>query len=92
MITYHGIKYSVPIQYVGKQITVLEEDNVIHLYYNKNLIYSYSKNKKFKYNYKKKDYIDILQNSAFHDDEELDYYIKNNLYYLDGINVEEDKK
>ena len=43
MITYHGIKYSVPIQYVGKQIYVLEEDNVIHLYYNKLLIYSYQK-------------------------------------------------
>ena len=31
MITYKGIKYSVPIQYVGKQITVLDEDNVIHI-------------------------------------------------------------
>ena len=35
MIKYHGIKYSVPIQYVGKNISVLEEDNVIHIYYNK---------------------------------------------------------
>ena len=35
MISYHGIKYSVPIQYVGKQLTVIDEDNVIHLYYNK---------------------------------------------------------
>ena len=43
MITYHGIKYSVPISYVGKNITILDEDNVIHLYYNKNLIYSYKK-------------------------------------------------
>lgn len=33
MISYHGIKYSVPIQYVGKQLTVIDEDNVIHLYY-----------------------------------------------------------
>ena len=52
MITYKGIKYSVPIQYIGKQITVLDEDNVIHLYYNAKLIYSYNKNKEFKYNYK----------------------------------------
>ena len=61
MITYKGIKYSVPIQYIGKQITVLDEDNVIHLYYNAKLIYSYNKNKEFKYNYKEQDYIDILQ-------------------------------
>ena len=50
MIVYQGIKYSVPIQYVGKQITVLDEDNVINLYYNAKLIYSYNKNKKYKYN------------------------------------------
>lgn len=43
MITYHGIKYSVPIQYVDKQITVLDEDNVIHLYYNSKLICTYKK-------------------------------------------------
>lgn len=53
MINYHGIKYSVPIKYVGKNISILEEDNVIHLYYNKNLICSYKKNSKYKYNYKK---------------------------------------
>ena len=35
MIIYQGIKYSVPMQYIGKQITVLDEYNVIHLYYNK---------------------------------------------------------
>ena len=44
MISYKGIKYSVPIQFIGKDITVLEEDNVIHLYYNSNLIYTYQKN------------------------------------------------
>ena len=30
MIIYKGIKYSVPIQYIGKQITVLDEDEIIH--------------------------------------------------------------
>lgn len=90
MITYHGIKYSVPISYVGKNITILDEDNVIHLYYNKNLIYSYKKNGKYKYNYKESDYIDILKNSSFNNktDEEINEYIKKNLYSLDGINIE----
>ena len=36
MISYQGIKYSVPIQYIGKPITVKDTDNVIYLYYNKN--------------------------------------------------------
>ena len=94
MITYHGIKYSVPIQYIGKQIYVLEEDNVIHLYYNKFLIYSYQKNLKWRYNYKESDYIDILKHSSFNTktDEEINEYINKNLYSLDGINIERDEK
>ena len=94
MITYHGIKYSVPIQYVGKSIYVLEEDNVIHLYYNKFLICSYQKNLKWRYNYKENDYIDILKHSSFNTktDDEINEYIKKNLYSLDGINIERDER
>ena len=90
MITYKGIKYSVPIQYVGKQITVLDEDNVIHLYYNTKLIYSYNKNKKYKYNYKENDYVEILKNSSFDKktNEEIDKFIINNLESMDQINIE----
>lgn len=92
MIKYHGIKYSVPIQYVGKNISVLEEDNVIHLYYNKDLVYSYNKNSKFKYNYKEQDYMDILKHSVFNDktNSELEEYIKKNLNSLDRINIEKE--
>ena len=90
MITYKGIKYSLPIQYVGKQITVLDEDNVIHLYYNANLIYSYNKNKKIKYNYKEQDYIDILKHSSFDykTDQEIKEFIEHNLKSLDNIYIE----
>ena len=96
MITYHGIKYSVPIQYIGKQITVLEEDNIIHLYYNKLLVYTYEKNTKYRYNYKKRDYIDILKNSTFNakTEKEINDYIEKNLNSLDGIYIDkgENKK
>ena len=94
MITYKGIKYSVPIQYVGKQITVLDEDNVIHLYYNAKLIYSYNKNKKYKYNYKEKDYIDILKRSSFDykTDQEIKEFIQHNLKSLDNIYIEKGEK
>ena len=90
MITYKGIKYSVPIQYIGKQITVLDEDNLIHLYYNSKLIYSYNKNKKFKYNYKEHDYVDILKNSSFDrkTNNEINDFINNNLKSMDLINIE----
>ena len=90
MIVYQGIKYSVPIQYVGKQITVLDEDNVIHLYYNAKLIYSYNKNKKYKYNYKEKDYIEILKNISFDKktNKEINEFINSNLKSMDLINIE----
>lgn len=94
MINYHGIKYSVPIKYVGKNISVLEEDNVIHLYYNKNLVCSYKKNSKYKYNYKETDYLDILKNSSFETSTEKDIedFISKNLYSLDGINIDREVK
>ena len=90
MISYKGIKYSVPIQYVGKQLTVIDEDNVIHLYYNKELIYSYKKNTNFRYNYKEQDYIDILKRSSFNTktEDEISEYIEKNLYSLDGIYID----
>ena len=90
MISYHGIKYSVPIQYIGKPITVKDKDNVIHLYYNKDFICSYQKTNQFKYNYKEKDYIDILKHSSFNNktEYELQEYINKNLYYLDKIFID----
>ena len=94
MITYKGIKYSVPIQYIGKQITVLDEDETIHLYYNSKLIYSYNKNKKYRYNYKEQDYIDILKHSSFDckTDNEIKDFIDHNLKSLDNIYIEKGEK
>lgn len=94
MITYKGIKYSVPIQYIGKEVTVLEEDNVIHIYYSKNLIYSYNKNDKYRYNYKKEDYMEILKNSSFNTktEEEIEEFINKNFKSLDGIKIDEGDK
>lgn len=94
MISYQGIKYSVPLQYIGKSITVIDEGNVIHLYYNKKIIYSYKKNTNYRYNYKEKDYIEVLKNSSFDNktEEEISEYIKKNLSSLDRINIERDDK
>ena len=94
MINYHGIKYSLPIHYVGKNITVLDEDNVIHLYYNNILVCSYKKNTKFRYNYKENDYIDILKNSSFNTqtEEQINEFIDKNIKSLDSLNIEREEK
>lgn len=93
MITYHGIKYSVPIQYIGKQLTVIDMDNNIQIYYNSNLISLHKKNTGFGYNYNKNDYIEILKNSAFNTktEEEINEYIDKNLHSLDGIYIDKEK-
>lgn len=90
MIIYKGIKYSVPIQYIGKQISVVEDNNIIHLYYNSKIIYSYNKNNKSRFNYKENDYIDILKTSAFTDktSKEIEEFIDKNLKSMDQINIE----
>lgn len=90
MITYHGIKYSVPIQFVGKHLTVIDNDNIINIYYNSILVRTYQKYTNFRYNYKEKDYIDILKHSSFNQktEEEINEYITKNLYSLDGIYID----
>lgn len=92
MISYKGIKYSVPIKYIGKAMTVSEDFGYIHIYYTTDFVCSYSKSDVFQYNYKKEDYIDILKNSAFEHKttDDLEKYITNNLNSLDGINIEEE--
>ena len=94
MIKYEGIKYSVPIQYVGKQVNVSDMDNHIHIYYNAKFICSYKKNNEYKYNYKENDYINILKNSCFKDklDEDINKFIDNNLKSMDNINIEKEGK
>ncbi len=93
MIKYHGVKYSVPIRYVGKELTVLEEDASIHIYYNTDLLVSYIKNDDFRYNYKEEHYVDILKHSCFKDktEEEIQKYIDKNLQSLDKINIEKEE-
>ena len=54
------------------------------------MIRSYQKYTNFRYNYKEKDYIDILKNSSFNKktEEEINEYISKNLYSLDGIYID----
>lgn len=93
MITYKGIKYSVPTEYVGKYISVNEDIECIHLYFNTKLIRSYKKDEKFRYNYKKSDYLDILEHSdisAYGKEKLIENINNQDLRSLNEINIEED--
>ena len=92
MIKYKGKKYSVPTCYVGKSLSVKEDDEFISIYYNTNFVCCYNKNTTKRFNYKKDDYLDILQKSAYTDKtiEEIAQISLNNLSSLNDINIEEE--
>ena len=92
MIKYKGKKYSVPTYYVGKSLSVKEDDEFISIYYNTNFVCCYNKNTAKRFNYKKDDYLDILQKSAYKDKtiEEIAQVSLNNLSSLNDINIEEE--
>ncbi|MEG2235974.1 MAG: IS21 family transposase [Clostridia bacterium] len=93
MINYQGVKYSVPIKYIDKYLSVLDDDTFINIYYNTDLVTSYNKSTSKKFNYKSDDYFNILKNSAFKDknEDDIQKYIKNNLQNMDSINIEKEK-
>ncbi len=93
MILYKGIKYSVPTKYVGKHIFVKEDTECIHLYFNTELIRRYQKNETARFNYKKDDYLEILEHTDIDEyaKEKLKENINNDdLRSLNEINIEED--
>lgn len=92
MITYQGKKYSVPTCYVGYCLSVKEDDEFINIYYTTNFICSYNKNTAERFNYKKNDYLDILNKSVYKEKsiEEISQISLNNLSSLNEINIEEE--
>ena len=92
MIKYKGKKYSVPTEYVGKSLTITEDDEFISIYYTTYFICCYEKKTSKKFNYKKNDYLDILSKSAYSNKsiDEIAQITLNNLKSLNDINIEEE--
>ena len=86
MVNYHGKKYSVPIEYIGKSVTVKETDISIQIYFNRDLIVCHDKSDK-KFNYKQEHIKEILLSDAFkgHSDEDVEKFIAEKLSILDRL-------
>jgi hypothetical protein len=86
MILYNKSKYSVPTKYIGKLLTIKEENAILHIYYNKDLIKSHKISNKF-YNYDREDIFDILKSDAFshYSDEDIEKYIDQNISIYDYL-------
>lgn len=87
MITYNKSKYSVETKYIGKEVEIRVDSNILRIYYNKNLIKEHNINENKKYNYTKEDVIEILKSDVFKykTDDELNHIAENMLKLYDGM-------
>lgn len=86
MIVYGGMKYSVPIRYITKIVSLEILNDILHIYYNKVLIRTH-KITKNPFNYHETDYKEILASDVFKhkSDAELEKYTEDNLKNYDTI-------
>ncbi len=86
MISFKGKKYSVPIRYMGKSLTVTESEAQVKIFFSYDLIASFQKSNSV-LNYKKEHICEILKSDAFKysDEEEINNYIDNNLKEMDML-------
>ncbi len=86
MITYNKSKYSVETKYIGKEVEIRVDSDILRIYYNKNLIKEHKiSNKKF--NYFEEDTIQILKSDALKhkNKEQIENIAKKLLELYDGI-------
>ena len=86
MVTYKGLKYSVPTDLIGESVSVKETDEYIHIYYTTNLVTSHRKSGKF-LNYKKEHIEKITKSDAFKDksQDEIEEFVNNFLSDYDEL-------
>ena len=86
MVTYKGLKYSVPTYLIGELVSVKETNEYIHIYYTTNLVTSHRKSEKF-LNYKKEHIEEIAKSDAFKDKtyDEIEEFVNNFLSNYDKL-------
>lgn len=86
MVNYHGQKYSVPIEYIGKTVTVEETEDAIQIYFNKDLIVCHALSAK-KFNYKPEHVKEILKSDALsgYSQSDIEKFMKEKLSMLDTL-------
>lgn len=84
MVTYKNSQYSVPPEYIGKEMKLQVYDNYIHIYYNTNLVTLHSLSSK-KLNYHEEHYIAIAQQSHSFKKEDIESRAKENLSAIGDV-------
>lgn len=86
MVQHKNKKYSVPINYIGQNVLLQEEDGYLEIYHNGALIREHLISEK-RLNYERNDYIQILQSDVFKNlkDDELERFVDENLKAYDEL-------
>lgn len=83
LITYQNKKYSVPPAYAGKNVTLVQENNILYIYYTTKLISKHEITPKI-INYNPEDYKELMK-KTFSDQTSIDEICKQNLELLDKL-------
>lgn len=78
MVTYKGSQYSVPPEYIGKELKLQVYDNYIHIYHNTELVTLHSISSQ-KLNYHERHYTAIARLSHAFQEEDIESRAKENL-------------
>lgn len=83
-VSFKGNKYSIPIDFINKKVSLEVKDNFLHIYYNTILIESHVISESI-LNYKKDTLKDILKSDSLKhfSDDSIDDFISNNLKSMD---------
>lgn len=86
MITLDKVKYSVSPEYIDKIVRLKIIEDILHIYYNQELI-SKHKISKEKFNYHKKDALAILKSDVMRDrsDQDIEAFIEENINLYDEL-------
>ncbi len=86
MITYKGNKYSVPVKYIGKEVTVNITDSLLLVSFDGRLLRKHLLSDQ-KINYHHDDLQEVLSNGVYHDlaEEELEKQVQRNLTMFDNL-------
>lgn len=83
LITYQGCKYSVPMQYINKYVTINAINDTLHVYFNTDLIALHSLSTK-RINYQKEHYLELLGSTMKYADD-IEDFAASNLSQLDDL-------
>lgn len=83
LVYYKKRRYSVSPGYIGKEVTLREEDSKLHIYYNTDLISVHNLDKKL-INYRLEDYKSLMT-PTIKNEEDLEMIVLDNLSLLDNF-------